>query len=85
MDRKFRRFRVAFVTGLITLSLTAFAGGASATPGETPNGHTGACNMLQAWGVGAQGGMAHAMSVDNPNGNDGMWRAVDNSGTPNCQ
>lgn len=57
-----------------------FAGAATAGPGPTPSGFTGACNMLNAWGVGAQGGMAHAMSVDNPRGNDGMWTAVWNSG-----
>mgnify|MGYP001592701363 CR=1 FL=1 len=80
MDRTLRRFRGVLVAGLVTLSLTAFAGSVSAAPGPTPNGFTGACNMLQAWGVGAQGGMANAMSVNNPNGNDGMWRAVDVSG-----
>jgi hypothetical protein len=32
--------------------------------------------MANAWGVGAQGGMAHAMTVDNPNGNAGMAIAV---------
>jgi hypothetical protein len=61
------------------LSLTAFAGSVSAAPSPTPTGFTGACNMLQAWGVGAQGGMANAMSRDNPNGNLGMWRAVANT------
>lgn len=39
-----------------------------------------ALSMLHAWGVGAQGGMAHAMLVDNPNGNTGMSTAVANSG-----
>lgn len=82
MDRTLRQFRVVLVTGLVTLSLAAFAGSVSAAPGPTPAGLTGACNMLQAWGVGVQGGMANAMSVDNPNGNAGMWRAVDVSG---CQ
>ena len=38
-----------------------------------------ALSMLNAWGVGAQGGMEHAMAVDNPNGNDGMFTAVSNS------
>ena len=80
MDRAFRRFRVVLVTGLVTLSLAAFAGSVSAAPGPTPAGLTGACNMLHAWGVGARGGMANAMSVNNPNGNLGMWRAVDVSG-----
>ena len=85
MDRAFMRFRVVLVTGLITLSLTAFASSVSAAPGPTPAGFTGACNMLQAWGVGARGGMANAMSVNNPNGNLGMWRAVAESGTPFCR
>jgi hypothetical protein len=75
MNRTRKRFRVALVTGLVTLSLTAFTGSASAASGPTPNGFIGACNMLQA-----QGGMANAMSRDNPNGNLGMWRAVDVSG-----
>ena len=80
MDRAFRRFRVVLVTGLVTLSLTAFAGSVSAAPGPTPNGWTGACNMVQSWGVGARGGMENAMSVNNPNGNLGMERAVNVSG-----
>ena len=76
MDRTVRRFRVVFVTGLVMLCLGAFAGSVSAAPSPTPNGFTGACNMVQAWGVGAQGGMANAMSRDNPNGNLGMFHAV---------
>ena len=35
-----------------------------------------ALNMLNAWGVGTQGGMENAMSVDNPNGNAGMINAI---------
>ena len=62
------------------IAVLGFAGTATAGPGPTPSGFTGACNMLNAWGVGAQGGMAHGMSVDNPLGNDGMWTAVWNSG-----
>jgi hypothetical protein len=80
MDRTLRQVRVVLVAGVVMLSLTAFAGSVSATPGPTPGGFTGACNMLQSWGVGAQGGMENAMSVDDPNGNLGMWRAVDVSG-----
>ena len=92
MDRAFRRFRVVLVTGLVTLSLTAFAGSVSAAPGTTPNGFTGACNMVMSWpgvrdlihenGVGVQtgGGMENAMTVNNPNGNAGMERAVGVSG-----
>jgi len=71
------------------LTLSAFAGSASAAPGKTPNGWTGACNMMMSWpgvrvgnGVGVQpgGGMMNAMTVDNPNGNAGMIRAVTNTG-----
>ena len=89
MDRTPRRFRVALVTGLVMLSLAAFAGSVSAAPGPTPNGFTGACNMLASWpgagpgeGVGVQpgGGMENAMTVNNPNGNAGMTRAVGVSG-----
>lgn len=85
MDRMPRRFRVVLVAGLVTLSLTAFAGSVSAAPGTTPNGHTGACNMLQALGAGAHGGIANAWSHVNPNGLAGMWRAVAESGTPFCE
>ena len=90
MDRAFRRFRVVLVTGLVTLSLTAFAGSVSAAPGPTPNGFTGACNMVASWpgagpgeGVGVQpgGGMENAMVRNlNGNGNAGMTRAVEVSG-----
>jgi len=89
MDRTPRRFRVALVTGLVMLSLAAFAGSVSAAPGPTPNGFTGACNMLASWpgagpgeGVGVQpgGGMENAMTVNNPNGNAGMTRGVGVSG-----
>ena len=90
MDRAFRRFRVVLVTGLVTLSLAAFAGSVSAAPGPTPNGFTGACNMVASWpgagpgeGVGVQpgGGMENAMVRNlNGNGNAGMTRAVEVSG-----
>ncbi len=89
MVRTPRRLRVALAAGLVTLSLTAFAGSVSAAPGPTPNGFTGACNMVAAWpgygpaqGVGVQpgGGMENAMTVNNPNGNAGMERAVGVSG-----
>jgi hypothetical protein len=42
----------------------------------------GACNMLNAWGAGAKGGMANAMSVNDANGDNGMWHAVAVSGCP---
>jgi hypothetical protein len=44
-----------------------------ADPSPTPNGYTGALNMVVSVG------MPHAMSVDNPNGNAGMTTAVVNS------
>lgn len=65
-----RRLRLVLVTGLVMLSLLAFAGGVSAN----------ACHMGNSAGVGAKGGMIHAMSVNNPNGNDGMSRAKAESG-----
>jgi hypothetical protein len=90
MDRTHRRFRGVLVAGLVTLSLTAFAGSVSAAPGPTPNGLTGACNMVASWpgagpaqGVGVQpgGGMENAMERNlNGNGNAGMERAVGVSG-----
>jgi hypothetical protein len=83
MERMARRFRFFAVTGLIALSLSAFAGTAAAATDPAPGtGLVGACNMLLAWGVGANGGMANAMSVDNADGNDGMWQAVAVSGCP---
>jgi hypothetical protein len=66
----------AQVSALALLGVPAAAGTGPA-PGT---GMTGGCNMANAWGVGAQGGMAHAMSVDNPNGNAGMAIAVVSSG-----
>ena len=90
MDRTRRRLRVVSVTGLVVLSLTAFAGSVSAAPGPTPNGFIGACNMVAAvsglgpgQGVGVQpgGGMENAMTRNlNGNGNAGMNRAVEVSG-----
>ncbi len=81
MEHLVRRFRLLAVAAVIALSLSAFAGTAAGTTDPAPGtGLVGACNMLQAWGVGANGGMANAMSVNNANGNNGMWRAVDVSG-----
>ncbi len=79
IERAPRRFRAIAVSVLVVLGLTAFAGTATAAPSPTPNGSCGALNMVQAWGVGARGGMENAMSVNNPNGNDGMFQAVANS------
>jgi hypothetical protein len=58
--------------------------GTAAARTPTPNGYCGALNMVQAWpgggaNVPAGGGMEHAMTVDNANGNTGMSTAVGNS------
>lgn len=83
------RRALMIVSTLIVLALTAFSGTAAAAPPTTPNGFVGACNMVAAWpgegpaqgiGVQAEGGMQHAMTVDDPNGNAGMDRAVTVSG-----
>lgn len=77
------RIKLVLATGLVALSVGIFAGPANAADGPSPGtGLVGACNMLAAWGVGANGGMANAMAVDNPNGNNGMWWAVFVSGCP---
>jgi hypothetical protein len=81
MDRTWRRIRPILATVLVLLSLFAFAGSVSADPGPTPNGLTGACNMLRAWDADPRNGMDHAMAVNNPNGNIGMARAVARSGS----
>jgi hypothetical protein len=85
----------ALMLVLVALSLTAFAGSAAANPPTTPNGWEGACNMNQAWpglgrhnehGVGVQpgGGMERAMTVDNPNGNAGMFGATGRTSDVPC-
>jgi hypothetical protein len=80
---------LVLVSTLVVLALTAFAGSAAAAPPETPIGFVGACNMVASWpelgpaqGVGVQpgGGMERAMTIFNPNGFDGMDRAVSVSG-----
>jgi hypothetical protein len=77
------RLRLLAVTATLALGLSAFAGtAAAANEPAQGTGLVGACNMLLAWGVGENGGMARAMSIDNANGNDGMWLAVANSGCP---
>jgi hypothetical protein len=73
------------VAGTLALCFSGSAGVALAATSPAPGtGATGACNMLAAWGAGANGGMAHAMSVDNANGNAGMFRAVAASGAQTC-
>jgi hypothetical protein len=74
------RFAVA---GMLALGLASSAGVALAATGPA---FTGACNMVVSFGVGANGtaGMGNAMQTfgghDNPNGDTGMWLAVDRSG-----
>lgn len=73
------------LAGVLALSLASSAGVALAATGPAPGtGATGACNMLASWGVGANGGMARSMSVDNANGNTGMFGAVAASGAASC-
>jgi hypothetical protein len=87
MRRLIGRSRLALVSGLVVLSLTALPGVVLAAPSTTPNGFCGALNMVQAWGVGEKGGMAWAMYVDTLHGNgylgnDGMATAV---GASDCR
>jgi hypothetical protein len=83
------------VSALIAATLTMLGGTAAAAPSPTPAGWIGACNMSASWpglgvqnpnGVGVQpgGGMERAMTVDNPNGNAGMFHATDVSGDQDC-
>jgi hypothetical protein len=65
----------------VAVAVALFSVPRAAATGPAPGtGITGACNMANAWGVGAQGGMAHGMTVDNQNGNAGMAVAVASSG-----
>ena len=85
MDRTLGRFRMALVTGLVVLGLTAFAGSASAAPSTTPNGHTGSCNMLQAFDADdPTRGIRNAWDQANANGVAGMFWAAVVTGTPLC-
>jgi len=89
------RRALVIVSMLVVFALTAFPGSAAAAPSPTPSGWVGACNMVVSWpglgvqnpnGVGVQpgGGMENAMTVDNPNGNDGMTVATVVSGGQAC-
>jgi hypothetical protein len=84
MNRRIGRARIALVTGLVVLGLTAFAGSAAASPGTTPTGHTGSCNMLAAYGAGDRGGIVNAWSQADANGVAGMFWAAEVTGTPLC-
>ncbi len=75
--------KVLILAASIAAAMSVGVAASAATP-TTPNGYCGALNMVQAWpGGGANvpdgGGMEHAMSVDNANGNTGMSTAVANS------
>ena len=72
-DRKrgSRTKRIALTLPLI--ATLAFPGTAAAAPSVTPNGWTGACNMLTGL---INGGLANAFVNENPNGWDGKWGAV---------
>ena len=58
---------------LVGLSCGVAAAADSPAPGT---GLTGACNMV----IKFDAGMNHAMTINNPNGTNGMWHAVDVSG-----
>jgi hypothetical protein len=76
------------VSVVVVIGLSGIAGSAEASgPSPTPAGYCGGSNMLVSWpglgvqnpnGVGVQagGGMERAMTVDHPNGNDGMFGAL---------
>lgn len=58
---------------VVSAAIFAGAGTAAAAPGPTPNGLTGAANMTN---TSALPGMLNAMSVNNRNGDNGMFCAV---------
>jgi hypothetical protein len=70
------RKRISIIVSVIVL-LFAFSGSALAAQGPA---YVGACNMLVALNVGANGGLLGAFSVENVNGWDGKWVAVAASG-----
>jgi hypothetical protein len=71
-----RGIRILAGTAVIALTLGGFAGTAAAANGPE---FVGSCNMLNAMG---NGGLFHAWVVENANGWDGKWVAVDRSGCP---
>jgi hypothetical protein len=87
------RRAVGAMSMVVALLLIGLPGSAAADPPTTPNGWEGACNMNQSWpglgrngGVGVQpgGGMERAMTVDNPNGNEGMFGATERTSDTAC-
>jgi hypothetical protein len=72
--------KVLILAATVAAALSVGVATSAATP-TTPGGYCGALNMLHAWpGGGAKvpdgGGMENAMTVDNANGNTGMFTAV---------
>ncbi len=72
--------KVLILAATVAAALSVGVATSAATP-TTPGGYCGALNMLHAWpGGGANvpdgGGMENAMTVDNTNGNTGMFTAV---------
>ena len=72
--------KVLILAATVAAALSVGVATSAATP-TTPGGYCGALNMLHAWpGGGANvpdgGGMLNAMTVDNANGNTGMFTAV---------
>lgn len=73
---------------VVRMVLAALLAGAPVAASSLPVGaaeFVGACNMRNAFhsenpAVPAGGGMARAMSTDNPNGNAGMFNALEVSG-----
>jgi hypothetical protein len=76
MTRVTRRFRILAGTAVIALTLGGFAGTAAAANGPE---YVGSCNMLHAM---PNGNLFHAWVVENANGWDGKWVAVERSGCP---
>lgn len=79
MTRVTRRFRILAATAVIALSLSGFAGTATAANGPA---QVGSCNMIHALFVGENGGLYGAWVTENANGWDGKWVAVAASGCP---
>lgn len=79
LNHRIARFATAFVIGIAPLGATVAA---HAADGPAPGtGVTGACNMVFTHGgTELNAGMQNAMSVDNANGNAGMYNAVAASG-----
>jgi hypothetical protein len=72
--------KVLILAATVAAAVSVGVATSAATP-TTPGGYCGALNMLHAWpGGGANvpdgGGMQNAMTVDNANGNTGMFTAV---------